>query len=64
MDLLVEHFIFFHVYNFVEVSSPVTRLINVSPSNNSFILSMCLSRCRNKKFTMADMGSCFSLMAA
>ena len=54
----------FYAYSFVDVSCPVTRLMNVSPSSSSFKLSMCLSRCRNKKFTMADMGSCFSLIAA
>ena len=53
-----------YAYNFVDVSCPVTRLMNVSPSSSSFKLSMCLSRCRNRKFTMADMGSCFSLIAA
>ena len=54
----------FYAYSFVDVSCPVTRLINESPSSSSFKLSMCLSRCRNKKFTMAYMGSCFSLIAA
>ena len=56
--------VYFHAYSFVDVSCPVTRLINESPSSNSFKWSMCLSRCRNKKFTMADMGSCLSLIAA